>query len=128
MLQEDYKMQKLQKMVIEKIKARRQLPIESVEDKPFGAYIKYLRKIHSIKQYEVAFHCNLTASRLSEYENGKRLPNVVTYEKIVKALRLNRVTHLETQELEKKYLQAVDKGSNSQLGAIYKIIQFDPKQ
>ena len=55
--------------------------------------IKKLRKISNMSQYALAEHSGVTASAISQIENGNRIPSLIVSRKIAEAL------HISVQEL-----------------------------
>lgn len=53
-----------------------------------GKRVRQLRKIHNITTIELSKQCGISQSTISKLENGNRIPDVPTLEKICKALNM----------------------------------------
>lgn len=95
-------------------------PTESEKKGAFGDYLKLIRKYYRIMAIDVAELAEVPAGRLSEYENGKRLPTETTMNKIIRALKRLGVPQKELSELRETHDLAVSVSSPCTLGKMRK--------
>ena len=55
----------------------------------FGKILREERKIHDLKQKDLAKILNLSRATISNYESGKTIPDAETLQKIIKHFNLN---------------------------------------
>lgn len=85
------------------------------------AWAKYLRRIRLELQLtikDIAEFYEITPSRLSEYECGKRLPTARTLKKITSTLISLGVTEEAVEKLRRDYQEAVNSSDNATIGRI----------
>ncbi len=118
LLQSDYNLKQIAKQAIERLKLTGKIPVK-IDEKEFGHYLKYLRTTHHIQQYKLALIAYKSATRLSEYENTKRIPSIQSLEAIIRGLRFYGVSEPELEALRQKHSAKLESSSAHVLSAVY---------
>lgn len=88
----------------------------------FGYTLKAIRKVNHITLAVLAATANTYSPRLSEYESGKRVPNLQTAEGLYIALRSLGVNEKEIERLQSAYNITLQNSKPNTLSAVYKVI------
>lgn len=88
----------------------------------FGYTMKAIRKIYSITLQKLADTANTYKSRLSEYETGKRIPNLQTIEALYSALLVLGVDKQGIERLENAYQTTIKHCNTRRVASVYKVL------
>ena len=87
----------------------------------FGYTLKLIRKLNGITQETLAAEANTYKPRISEYEAGKRIPNLQTVEALYIALKNLNVNEKEIYKLENAYYTTLEHSNKTRVAAAYKV-------
>ena len=121
MFQIDYERAKTQQNALKRLENKPQIA-KSNEFLQFGYTLKVIRKIHSITLQKLADNANTFRSRLSEYETGKRVPNLQTVEALYGALKRLGVAEEGIARLESAYQTTIKHCDDRRVAAVYKVL------
>ena len=121
MLQIEQERAKARKNAVKRLENKPNIPYDG-EFLQFGYRLKAVRKIYGITITRLAEVANTYKSRISEYEAGKRVPNLQTVEILYSALSKLGVDQLRLEWLETAYQTTLKHCDSRRVGAVYKVL------